>query len=81
MPHANKSTELSLMAMVTLSTFCLLIALNGCKTRVLVLNDNQAVTRVQENKPFTPKINGYFVPDARMQQILIHLQNQTEAQK
>lgn len=46
----------------------------GClATRVVVIPANKTVTRLEAAEPFTPLINGWFVPDARMQEILARL--------
>jgi hypothetical protein len=58
---------LSLLAMLTLSY------LTGCalfQRKVLILDAEKTVTRVKSNEAFTPGFNGYFVPDARMKEIL-----------
>jgi hypothetical protein len=78
MPRANQSTEPLPRAMAILSTLCLIVLLIGCKTRVLVLPESQAVSRVEAGKPFTPALPGYYVPDARMREILLQLQGKVE---
>ena len=77
--HANRSTERLQTAMLALSIGCLILTLIGCKARVLVLSESEAVSRVEQGKPFTPTGNGYFVPDARMHQILKELQGRVES--
>ena len=56
-----------LMAMLTVLT----INLTGCKTPVpIVIPSDMCVTRMPRGVQFTPKDNGWFVPDARMLSIL-----------
>lgn len=50
-----------------------LILLCGCQTRVVVIPADKTVTRLEAAEPFTPSIPGWFVPDARMQEILARL--------
>lgn len=53
--------------------FCLIL-LCGCQsTRVVVIPADKTVTRLEATKSFTPLIPGWFVPDARMQEILARL--------
>jgi hypothetical protein len=48
--------------------------LYGCQaTRVVVIPADKTVTRLEAAEPFTPSIPGWFVPDARMQEILARL--------
>lgn len=42
----------------------------ACRTRVLIIPDNKEVHRVERDKSFLPKVNGWFVPDSRMLEIL-----------
>lgn len=42
----------------------------GCSTRLVVLPADKTVVRLPANTSYTPAIPGYFVPDARMQEIL-----------
>ena len=50
--------------------FCSL-TLTGCVTsRVVVIPADRAVSRLEAGKAFTPASPGYFVPDARMKEIL-----------
>ena len=39
-----------------------------------VIDGNKAVQRLPRDKPFTPALDGWFVPDARMQEILHELE-------
>ena len=54
-----------------LSTVCLtlLCVANGCQS-VRVIPSDRAVVRMEAGKPYAPAIPGYFVPDARMLEIL-----------
>ena len=56
---------------LTLSALCA-----GCHT-VTVIDGDKVVERMEKGKPFTPGINGYFVPDARMREILQQLEAKT----
>jgi len=38
--------------------------------RVVVIPADKTVVRLEATEPFTPSIPGWFVPDARMQEIL-----------
>ena len=61
----KKTTKLLLLAMLTLSLT------NGCVwRRVLILDDGKEVSRVKKGEAITAKQDGYFVPDARMREIL-----------
>lgn len=54
------------------STLCLTL-LCACQTRVVVIPADKAVTRLEAAEPYTPAVPGWFVPDARMQEILHQL--------
>ncbi len=45
----------------------------ACHT-VTVIDGNKQVLRLPKNKSFTPSLDGYFVPDARMREILHELE-------
>lgn len=75
--NARKATSIApwLLAMLTLSTACSLIISAGCKTRIIAIPSDKVVLRLRANEPFTPTNGpGYFVPDARMQEILSELE-------
>lgn len=57
---------LSTAFLTTASTACL-------RTRVVVIPADKTVTRLEAGRPFTPAMPGYFVPDARMKEILDRL--------
>ena len=57
------------MVMKLTSMLCLML-LCACQTKVVVIPADKAVKRVEASKSFTPSINGWFVPDARMQEII-----------
>jgi hypothetical protein len=40
---------------------------------VVVIPADKTVTRLEAGRPFTPAMPGYFVPDARMKEILDRL--------
>jgi len=59
---------------------CVLSAtLSGCKTRVVVIPSEKTVFRLPAGEAFKPPIPGYFVPDARMLEILTELNRKVEA--
>ena len=62
------------LAMLMLSILSLTILLTGCQTQVKVIPADKEVTRIMANKPFTPAINGWFIPDARMLDIVNQLE-------
>jgi hypothetical protein len=62
---------LSLMVMLMLSTF---FSTMGCKTRTVVIPADKAAVRLPANQAYTPAVPGWFVPDARMREILLKLQ-------
>ena len=67
-----KSMKRLRTATLRLSMCCLMMLLGtslGCRT-VRVIPADKAVIRVKAGKSFTPAINGWFVPDARLLQIL-----------
>lgn len=51
----------------------LLIPSAGCKTRIVAMADDREVVRMPASTPYTPAAPGWFVPDARMQEILTEL--------
>ena len=51
----------------------------GCKTRVVVIPGDRAVVRLEPYRPYSPSVPGWFVPDARMQEILNELAERVEA--
>lgn len=48
--------------------------------RVLVIPADREVTRLTAAEPYTPTVNGWFVPDARMQEILHQLHDEAGAE-
>ena len=58
------------MSTLALSLFCA-----GCATtpRVLVIPADRLVERLPAAEAYTPAVPGWFVPDARMQEILHEL--------
>ena len=67
-----------LVTAITLMLGCSPILI-GCKTRVVVIPGDKAVVRLEPNRPYSPGIPGWFVPDARMQEILNELGERVEA--
>ena len=51
----------------------------GCKTHVVVIPRDRAVVRLEPNRPYSLVVPGWFVPDARMQEILNELGRRVEA--
>lgn len=70
-----KPIKLLPMAMLTLLTASLIPLSTGCvrKPKVVVIDGSKLVTRLPAGQMFTPPIKGYFVPDARMKEILDRL--------
>ena len=56
-----------------------LVTLSGCKTRLVVIPSDRAVKRLYSGKAFVPESPGYFVPDARMLEILTELNRRVES--
>lgn len=55
-----------------LSTLLSTAALTGCATtkQVVVIPSDEAVVAMTHGKPYTPAVDGWFVPNARMLKIL-----------
>ncbi len=51
----------------------------GCKKCVVVIPGDRAVVRLEPDRPYSPGVPGWFVPDARMQEILNELAERVEA--
>jgi len=60
-----------------LLTLALSILSAGCHT-VTVIDGNKVVERLEKGTPYTPNFNGYFVPDARMREILQELEGKAQ---
>lgn len=75
----NPSMKPWLLVTAIALTFNCSLALTGCKTRVVVISGDKAVIRLNPDRPYSPAIPGWFVPDARMQEILTELNKKTEA--
>lgn len=76
----GKRLRAKLIALLRMATWALLTAFSltvsaGCKTRVLVIPADKKVERMESGRNYTPAINGWFVPDARFQEILTELNN------
>ncbi len=67
-----------LVTAITLMLVCSPISV-GCKTRVVVIPGDRAVIRLEPDRPYSPGVSGWFVPDARMQEILNELGRRVEA--
>ena len=55
--------RLLLMGMLTLS-------ISGCATKIVVIPADKECVALKENQPFTPWCSGWFVPSAKMLDIL-----------
>jgi hypothetical protein len=51
---------------------------NGCATRVIVISADRQVIPLEAGQRFTAPSNGWWVPDARMQEILHALEAKTK---
>jgi hypothetical protein len=60
-------------------TFNCSLSLTGCKTRVVVIPGDKAVVRLNPDRAYSLAIPGWFVPDARMQEILMELGTKADA--
>lgn len=58
-------------AVLLLALLCVVLSLLGCRaTEVRVIPADRAVVPMKAGKPYTPPVKGWFVPDARMAEIL-----------
>lgn len=63
--------KLSNRAMLLLSTFALILTLTGCQTsKPVIIPSDKAVIAMPHGKPFVPSVDGWFIPNARMYEIL-----------
>lgn len=70
---ANWRTVMALLSMLSLSAGC------GCSTtRVVVISSDRQVVPLNAGKAFRPPVNGWFVPEARMQELLHALERKIE---
>lgn len=68
---SQKMPKPSRAATLLLSTLLLTVLLTGCQTtRVVAISGDKSVVRMPAGTAYTPEINGWFVPDARMLEIL-----------
>jgi len=66
-----KSLKLATLAILTASS---IILLTGCKTAPVVISaDKECIRLTDGQKGFVPPFNGWFVPDARMLEIVNRL--------
>lgn len=78
-PISRQSTKpRRLVTAITLMLGCSPILI-GCKTHVVVIPGDRAVVRLEPNRPYSPGVPGWFVPDARMQEMLNELGLRVEA--
>lgn len=73
MNDVMKPTRQLQTAMLIASIVCSMTLLYGCARKVVVIDGTKAVTRLPLGQTFTAPQNGYFVPDARMKEILDRL--------
>jgi hypothetical protein len=68
---------LSLAMLASLTLLCSL-NLTGCATsnqpKVIVIPADRATVRMEANQPYTPAWPGWFVPDARMLELMTALE-------
>lgn len=58
-------------ATLLLSTLALTLTLTGCQTtKTVLVPSDRAVVALPQGKPFTPPVPGWFVPNARMYDML-----------
>ncbi len=69
----NPSMKPWLLVTAIALTFNCSLTLTGCKTRVVVIPADKAVVRLEPDRPYSSGVPGWFVPDARMQEILVEL--------
>ena len=78
-PTQRTFTQRLLRATWMLSIPVWLAILSGCKTRVVVIPGDRAATRLPAGSSYVPSVPGYFVPDARMLEILTELNRKVES--
>ncbi len=61
---------------LTLSTCAWIVLWTGCATKLVVIPADKQVVRMPAGQSYSPGTSGYFVPDARMQEILEQLEQQ-----
>ena len=67
----QRTRKPSPVAMLLLSTLALTAILTGCQgTKVVAISADRQAVPLPAGKPYTPAVNGWFVPDARMIEIL-----------
>lgn len=57
-----------LLSMLAWSALC------GCRSPVVVVASDRVVVPLKAREPFTPAVPGWFVPDARMLELLRKLE-------
>lgn len=60
-------------ATLPLLTLWWMMSCGGCQTRTKVISSDKLIVRMPAAKAYTPASDGWFVPDARMQQFLNQL--------
>ena len=56
----------------------MLIWSGGCATKVVIVPADREVIRLKASEAYTPGVNGWFVPDARMREMLLQLRRGEE---
>jgi hypothetical protein len=59
-----------LQGMLTVLMLGWILTLTGCATNLTVIPSDKQVLPMKSGKPFTPQVDGWFVPNARMLEIL-----------
>ena len=68
-----KTPMRSLTLILTSLIACSMTGLTGCAQRIKVLAADKVVVPMHTGQPYTPASDGYFVPKARMLDILDRL--------
>jgi len=56
----------------------MLIWSGGCATKVVIVPADREVIRLRASEAYTPRVNGWFVPEARMREMLLQLRGNEE---
>jgi hypothetical protein len=56
----------------------MLIWSGGCATKVVIVPADREVIRLPAGEAYTPRVNGWFVPEARMREMLLQLRKSEE---
>jgi hypothetical protein len=72
----TKLQRLLLNLMLILSISCLSVTLIACRTKVVAIPSDKSVVAMPAGVAYTPAVKGWFVPDARMVEILNALEKE-----